>query len=154
MAQDQVVSQFSSAKIQRAMSEPELLGGELLAASPRNRNWRCLGGSNNADRTRANLDVTGGQVGIPLLGRPRRNFAADKNDALNRKRGRVGHDVGRSPTGVKRDLDDPGAVTQIHEDHSAQIANAVDPAAKIDRASLMLAPERTGQMRALCRREG
>ena len=72
------------------------------------------------------LDVAGGQVGV--LGLPLPHQALGGDDILPSEGGRL---LKKIPGGavVKGQLEQAGAVPQVHEDQAAQVALALDPAA-------------------------
>ena len=154
VAQNQILLQLGATQVEIPMLETQLLGGELLSPSARDRNRRRLGGSDDPE------------IAAPSLRRrpsPSPRFASRADARRPRLRSittvsrpslpRALDDVGRRPARIERDLHDAGAIAEVEKNESAEVSRAVHPAAESDFGADVGGSELAGQMRSLGRRK-
>src|SRR3712207_9321005 len=87
---------------------------------------RGLGGVEDAQARRLDLDLPGRELGVLVAGGTGRYLALDGDGPLGPQRLGDGEHVG--PVGVEGDLGDAPPVAQVYKDEAAVVAAAVDPA--------------------------
>src|SRR5437867_67339 len=128
VAQDQIGLQLRPPQIQMTVLETQLFGGELFALAARDLNRGGLGGTDEAQRRRVDLDVAGRQLDVPSLRRAQHDLPLDRDHGFALERVRLRDELGRRPRRSDADLDDAVPIPQVDEDDSAQVAAPVDPA--------------------------
>jgi hypothetical protein len=113
------------------VAEPQLLGGQRLAANPRNRDSRWHGRSNDSYATSPHLDVSSRQLWIPHLGRARHHLTLDEHDALGAEGSCELHCLRWGVARIERDLNQASPVSQVDEHELAEIAFSMDPPAEV-----------------------
>ena len=147
MAEHERPLQLLAAEIEHAMPKPQVLGRGLRLLRQRDGDRRSHGGTDDAQRGGAHLDVAGGHLGIPHLRRSLRHHAINEHHGLDAD-GRGGGDhVRRRPVGVEGALHHSLAVSEVQEDVPAEIPRPMDPAAEADRRADIRAAEGPGQVR-------
>src|SRR5690606_25667173 len=104
--------------------------------------------SQDLERVHVHLDLARGQVGVHVLRRPGHHIALDGDDGLGPEMAGALEHVRRGPVGAERELDAPGAVSQIDEDEAAEVAAAVDPAGEADAVAGVFTAQRACQRAA------
>jgi hypothetical protein len=80
MPQHQIRLQLRASKIQEAVAEAQLLGGQLLSLSSGHGNGGRERGTNDPKAGRPDLDISTIEIGVPGLGRSRRHISLDEHD--------------------------------------------------------------------------
>src|SRR5262249_25597167 len=130
MPHDDVVAQLGASEVEVAMPQAQLLCRELLAATPRDRNRRRDGRSNDRERAAAHFDVASRELTVSHLGWPRHDFAVDEPHGLDRCAGCGLYRLARRVARVERDLHDTRTIAKVDEDEATQVAHAVHPSAE------------------------
>jgi len=130
MPQDQVPLQLGAAQVEHPVLEPELLGGKIFVLLARDRDRGGLRGAHDLQLGDVHLDLARDQVGIAGRFGAQGHVPCGQDHRLRPQGGGTLHDVGRGPFGIERELHQPGAIAQVHEDQAAQVAAAMDPSAQ------------------------
>src|SRR5688500_9307793 len=148
MAERQVGLQLRAPEVENPVAEPKLLGGELLAFLARHGNRRGDGRTHDDEIGDLYLDVARRHRRVVGGLGPEGDASAHEHDRLRAQgRGRLQQRGGRPPR-VERELHEPGAIAEIHEQHAAEVAPAMYPATQPHLATHVFARERAGAMRA------
>ena len=124
MPQPEVVLQARTPQVQVPKPQPHILG-HIRIVGNRERRRLCL--VQDADLTCDDLHFAGGQLRVDGVGRAGTHLAGDTHDVL-------GPQPLRRPEQrvVDHDLREAAAITDIDEQHAAQIAHAMHPAKQRD----------------------
>ena len=148
MAKHQVVLEFGAPKIEVPVTQPEFLGRHLVATSASHRQRRRDCRPDNRERGHPHFHLTRAHVWVHAVGLARHDLTFAQHDRLHPDRRRQCLHVGGTPRRPERELHQPGAVTQIDEDQSPEIAAAVHPPAEADDAPHVTASQQAAGISA------
>jgi hypothetical protein len=128
MPKDQVFLKLGTPEIEITMTQPQLFGGQWLAADAGDRNRGRRGWTDQGQLLGSDLDIAGWELSVSHLRWSRDNFALEKHHALGtetrRQRDRFRGRVAR----IERDLHEARPISEIDEYQLPEIALAVNPA--------------------------
>src|SRR5688500_2436212 len=117
--ENEVLLQLGPTKIEVAMPEAQVFGGQLFSSASRDRDCRNIGNRENLERGAAKLDLAGSYFRVSHFLGAQRDFAFNANHVFLAESRCVGDCGCGSPVRIEGHLEKSGAIAEIDEDYSA-----------------------------------